>query len=44
MENGVGLKMAEEFADLDLNPSRLEQRFIRAMETLSGQPDKSIWF
>jgi hypothetical protein len=44
MENGVGFKMGEEFADLDFNSSRLEQRFIRTMETLSKQPDKSIWF
>jgi hypothetical protein len=44
MGNGVGLKMGEEFADLDFNSSRLEQRFIRTMETLSKQPDKSIWF
>jgi hypothetical protein len=44
MGNGVGLKMGEEFAELDLNSSRLKQRFIRTMETLSEQPDKSIWF
>jgi hypothetical protein len=35
--------MEEEFAGLDCNPSRLEKRFIRTMETLSKQPDKSIW-
>jgi hypothetical protein len=34
----------EEFAGLDRNSSRLEKRFIRTMETLSKQPDKSIWF
>jgi len=36
--------MKEEFAGLDCNSSRLEKRFIRTMETLSNQPDKSIWF
>ena len=35
--------MEEEFAGLDFNSSRLEKRFIRTMETLSKQPDKSIW-
>src|SRR5215469_17414434 len=43
MENGKKLNMQEEFAGLDLNSSRLEKRFIKTMETLSGQPDKSIW-
>jgi hypothetical protein len=43
MENGMGLGMKEEFAGLDFNSSRLEKRFIKTMETLSGQPDKSIW-
>jgi hypothetical protein len=43
MENGIKLNMEEEFAGLDFNSSRLEDRFIRTMETLSGQPDKSIW-
>jgi len=36
--------MKEEFAGLDFNSKRLEERFIRTMETLSKQPDKSIWF
>jgi hypothetical protein len=44
MENRQGLSMREEFATLDFNSSRLEKRFVRAMETLAGQPDKSIWF
>ena len=35
--------MEEEFAGLDFNSSRLEERFIKTMETLSQQPDKSIW-
>ena len=43
MENGMKLNMEEEFAGLDFNNSRLEDRFIRTMETLSNQPDKSIW-
>jgi hypothetical protein len=44
MENGIGLSMQEEFANLDFNSARLEKRFIKTMETLAGQPDKSIWF
>jgi hypothetical protein len=36
--------METEFSDLDFNSKRLEQRFVRTMKTLSGQPDKSIWF
>ena len=44
MENGIGLHMREEFASLDFNSKRLERRFMKTMETLAGQPDKSIWF
>ena len=44
MGNGMGLSMQEEFAELDFNSIRLEKRFIKTMETLAGQPDKSIWF
>ena len=44
MENGMELHMREEFASLDFNSKRLEQRFIKTMETLARQPDKSIWF
>jgi hypothetical protein len=36
--------MEEEFAGPDFNSSRLEKRFVRTMQTLSKQPDKSIWF
>jgi hypothetical protein len=43
MQNGMELNMAEEFASLGFNSSRLERRFIKAMETPAGQPDKSIW-
>jgi hypothetical protein len=32
-----------EFAGLDFHSIRLEERFIRTMETLIRQPDKSIW-
>ena len=39
----MGLSMREEFTGLDFNSIRLEKRFIRTMETLSEQPDKSIW-
>ena len=41
MENGIGLPMREAFAGLDFNSKRLEQRFVRTMETLAGQPDKA---
>jgi hypothetical protein len=44
MANKQTFNMEEEFAGLDFNSSRLEKRFIRTMETLSKQPDKSIWF
>jgi len=39
----VGLNIGEEFTDIDFNSIRLEKRFIKTMETLAGQPDKSIW-
>jgi hypothetical protein len=35
--------MAGEFAGLDFHSIRLENRFVRTMETLIKQPDKSIW-
>jgi hypothetical protein len=35
--------MSAEFAGLDFHSIRLEERFIRTMETLIKQPDKSIW-
>jgi hypothetical protein len=35
--------IAEEFADIDFHFIRLENRFVRTMETLIKQPDKSIW-
>jgi hypothetical protein len=44
MKKGMELSMQEEFAGLDFNSVRLEKRFIKTMETLAGQPDKSIWF
>jgi transcriptional regulator with PAS, ATPase and Fis domain len=44
MESRQGLSMRDDFAALDFNSSRLEKRFVRTMETLAGQPDKSIWF
>ena len=44
MENEPGMSMSEEFATLDFNSSRLEKRFVKTMETLAMQPDKSIWF
>jgi len=44
MAGEQSFSMEEEFAGLDFNSSRLEKRFIKTMETLAGQPDKSIWF
>jgi hypothetical protein len=44
MKEGMRKSMREEFAGLDFNSARLEERFIRTIETLAGQPDKSIWF
>jgi hypothetical protein len=35
--------MAEEFAGLDFHSIRLENRFIRSMETLGKQTGASIW-
>jgi hypothetical protein len=43
MVGGESFNMAEEFAGVDFNEARLEKRFVRTMETLSRQPDKSIW-
>ncbi len=42
MEKGAGLDL-EEFEHLDLQSKRLEKRFIKTMETLSKQPEKSLW-
>jgi hypothetical protein len=35
--------MEQEFAGLDFHSVRLEERFVRTMETLIRQPDASIW-
>jgi hypothetical protein len=35
--------IAEEFADVDFNEERLEKRFRQTMETLSKDPQKSIY-
>jgi hypothetical protein len=43
MENGMKFSMGEEFAGLYLKSSRLENRFIKTMEKMAGQPEKSIW-
>jgi hypothetical protein len=43
MEQGTRFNMEEEFAGLDLHSVRLEERFVRTMETLIRQPDRSIW-
>jgi hypothetical protein len=43
MGKGESFDMAKEFEGLDFHSARLEQRFIRTMETLAGQPDKSVW-
>ncbi|MDR1105458.1 MAG: IS4 family transposase [Treponema sp.] len=44
MAPGKSFDMAEEFADLDFNSIRVENRFIRTMETLGKQTDTSIWY
>ena len=44
MAAGKEFSMGEEFAGLDFHSIRLEKRFIRTMETLIKQPDKSIWY
>jgi hypothetical protein len=36
--------MVKEFVGVDFHSIRLEKRFIRTMETLIKQPDKSIWY
>jgi hypothetical protein len=43
MSGGENFNMAEEFAEIDFNEARLEERFVRTMETLSRQPGNSIW-
>jgi hypothetical protein len=43
MAQGKCFDMAEEFDGLDFHSVRLEDRFIRTMETLKKQPDTSIW-
>jgi hypothetical protein len=43
MAESKKFNMGEEFAGLDFHSIRLEKRFIKTMETLIKQPDKSIW-
>jgi hypothetical protein len=43
MAQGKSFDVKEEFAGLDFHSLRLEQRFIRTMETLIQQPEASIW-
>jgi hypothetical protein len=43
MAQGKSFDMEEAFAGLDFHSIRLEERFIRTMETLIRQPDTSIW-
>jgi hypothetical protein len=43
MAQGTRFDMEKEFAGLDFHSLRQEERFIRTMETLIRQPDKSIW-
>ncbi|MDR0375019.1 MAG: hypothetical protein LBH85_04770 [Treponema sp.] len=42
MARGTRFDMEKEFAGLDFHSLRLEERFVRAMEALIQQPDKSI--
>jgi hypothetical protein len=43
MAQGTSFDMEAEFAGLDFHSVRLEERFVRTMETLTRQPDASIW-
>jgi hypothetical protein len=43
MTQGKSFDMAKEFAGLNFNSVRLEKRFIRTMDAMIEQPDKSIF-
>jgi hypothetical protein len=43
MTQGKSFDMEEEFAGLDFHSLRLEERFVRTMETLIRQSGASIW-
>ncbi|MDR2783276.1 MAG: transposase [Treponema sp.] len=43
MAQGTSFNMEEEFAGLDFHSLRVEERFVRTMETLIRWPDASIW-
>jgi hypothetical protein len=43
MAGGEQFALAEEFQGIDFNSKRLEDRFVRTMETLSKHPEKSLW-
>jgi hypothetical protein len=43
MVGGDSFNMAEVFGEVDFNEKRLEKRFRKAMETLSKDPQKSIY-
>jgi hypothetical protein len=43
MAEETSFDLKEEFAGLDFHSVRLEERFVRTMETLIKQPDASIW-
>jgi hypothetical protein len=36
-------EISAEFAGIDFGSKRLEERFVKTMENLSKEPDKSIW-
>jgi len=38
-----GIELANEFKGIDFKSARLEKRFIKTMDKLSKQPDKSVW-
>jgi hypothetical protein len=42
MAEGTSFDLKEEFAGLDFHSLRLEERFVRTMETLIKQPGASI--
>ncbi|MDR2433522.1 MAG: hypothetical protein LBD47_03010 [Treponema sp.] len=43
MTEGTRFDLKEKFAGLDFHSVRLEERFVRTMETLINQPGASIW-
>jgi hypothetical protein len=43
MNDEKGFVISKEFESLDFNSKRLEKRFVQTLETLSRNPEQSIW-